>query len=151
MRRSVTAALALAAFATAPLAAQSADEKDALATLTKLFDGMRGRDTALMRSVFVPGAQLSSVGGPNGLNITPVDRFIEIIAKAPPGKLDERIQNAEVHVDGALAAIWTYYTFNLDGKMSHCGVDVAWLRKGADGWKIFQLADTRRKEPCTAI
>jgi hypothetical protein len=48
-----------------------------------------------------------------------------------------------------LAQAWCDYAFYVDKSYSHCGVDAFQLFKGKDGWKIFHLADTRRKTGCT--
>jgi hypothetical protein len=40
------------------------------------------------------------------------------------------------------------YAFFAGDTFSHCGVNAFQLFKGADGWKIFHIADTRRREGC---
>jgi hypothetical protein len=61
----------------------------------------------------------------------------------------EEIWNVKVQVDGEMAQAWCDYAFYIDKTFSHCGVDAFHLFKGKDGWKIFHLADTRRKTGCT--
>ena len=61
---------------------------------------------------------------------------------------DERIWDAEVRVDGNLATAWMKYAFYAGDEFSHCGVDAFQLFKGVDGWKVFHVADTRRREGC---
>ena len=39
-------------------------------------------------------------------------------------------------------------TFYLDGAVRHCGINSIELLKSAEGWKITQLSDTRRRENC---
>jgi hypothetical protein len=38
------------------------------------------------------------------------------------------------------------YTFYLEGKIRHCGVDAIELLLDASGWQITQLSDTQRRE-----
>jgi hypothetical protein len=131
--------------------ATTADEKDVLATVTRLFDGMRARDTVMIRSAFAPGAELVSVGvreGKPGVAPTSADEFIRIVGSATGPQWDERIYKTEIQIDGTLAAVWTGYDFFLGDKFSHCGVDAFHLAKFPDGWKIIALADTRRREGC---
>jgi len=64
---------------------------------------------------------------------------------------DERIYDVQVRVDGNLAQVWAPYTFYLDGKISHCGVDALQLLKDPSGWKVTQLADTRRRDNCRDV
>jgi hypothetical protein len=40
------------------------------------------------------------------------------------------------------------YAFYVGERLSHCGVDAFQLFKGPDGWRIFEIADTRRSEGC---
>jgi hypothetical protein len=53
-----------------------------------------------------------------------------------------------VHVDGGLASVWTEYAFYVGERLNHCGVDAFHLVRTAEGWRIIDLADTRRREGC---
>lgn len=136
-----------------PLRAQS-EERAVIAVVTHFFDGMRTRDTTLMRSTVVPGAVLVSATGPTGLTApTTVDQFIERIGKGTGPGSDEQIKDPKVLIDGPLASLWAYFTLTRAGetRINHCGVDSFLLRQGPDGWKIFHVADTHRTEGCTPI
>jgi hypothetical protein len=151
--RSFILMVAVAVFAASPAHAQN-DERAVIAAVTKFFDGMRTRDTTLMRSTVVAGATLVSVGGPTGLGApSTVDSFIERIGKGTGPGNDEQIENPRVQIDDQLASLWAYFTLTRAGetKINHCGVDLFLLRKGPDGWKAFQIADTHRTEGCKAI
>ena len=52
-----------------------------------------------------------------------------------------------------MASLWAYYTYTAGGKtaIDHCGIDTFLFRKGPDGWKIFTLAGTIRKDGCTPV
>ena len=165
MRLLPTIALAAALALAAPLAAQGtatsapssaspdAERAAVLQVVTGLFDAMRTRDTAAMRSAFDSGVVLLSVGRTReGLPVVRRDaigNFIASIPGAPAGKkLDERIYSPEVRIDGGLATVWTQYDFYLGDTFSHCGVDALMLGKTQGGWKIISLADTRQREGC---
>ena len=51
-------------------------------------------------------------------------------------------------MDGGIAHVWAPYTFYLDRQVRHCGVNTIALLKDAEGWKVTQIADTRRRENC---
>jgi hypothetical protein len=53
-----------------------------------------------------------------------------------------------IHVDDGLAMVWVKYSFYLNDKFSHCGVDAFLLARDTAGWKIVSLGDTRRREGC---
>ena len=152
MRAILLSAVVLLPFAAAPLDAQ-ADEHAVMGVVQQLFDGMRARDTAKMRAALHPEARLVSAGTRDGapaIQVEAAARWVAGVATARPGALlDERISNPVVHVDAGLASVWVKYQFYLDDKLSHCGVDTFHLVKTADGWRIIDLADTRRREGCT--
>lgn len=146
------AILVLAAFA-APLQAQSAasDEAEVLAVLEALFDGMRAADSAAVRSTLHPDARLARVvDGESGpaLQAETMDGFLSAIGTPHEETWDERTWDPEVRIDGRLATVWVPYAFYLGEALSHCGTDAFQLYKAAEGWKIFQIADTARREGC---
>ncbi|MGH7477016.1 MAG: nuclear transport factor 2 family protein [Longimicrobiales bacterium] len=125
-------------------------ERDALAVVERLFDGMRQRDTAAIRSTLHADARLLTAGtrdGAPGVQATPIDAFIRSIGGAT-AYLDERLHDTEVRVDGDLATVWTGYHFFVDGEFSHCGVDAFQLVRMPTGWQIVSIVDTRRREGC---
>jgi hypothetical protein len=131
--------------------AQTAAEAQVLAVVRRLFDGMRAGDSAMVRSVFDPNARLVSVGvrdGEPSARVTPASELVAAVGRPHEAVWDERIWDTEVRLDGGLASVWTKYAFYLGDRLSHCGVDAFHLVRGADGWKIVGLADTRRQESC---
>lgn len=138
---------------TIPLAAQppqdpAAAKAEVLSVVRRLFDGMRAKDTAAMRATLDTSAALQSVG-PRGLRKSAIADWLRSVASTPDSvRLDERIANELVHVDGGLATAWVDYWFFRNERFSHCGVDTFLLARSAAGWRIFALADTRRSEGC---
>jgi hypothetical protein len=128
--------------------AQSADQDAAYAVVTKLFDGMRTRDTTAMRASFIPTATLQSVSV-TGVRTDEINAWINSVASAPAGLvLDERLANPVVQVNGDLASVWVDYWFFAGERFSHCGVDAFVLARQSGTWKIISVADTRRREGC---
>jgi len=147
--RILTVALSLAlASGGLPLAAQQ--EKDAVLTVVKkVFDGMRTRDTTLMRSQFAPGAHLLGIDAKSGkpeLKTMDPSGWIGAVGKGTGPAWDERIFDPVVEQDDNIAHVWTYYEFWRGPTLSHCGYDSFFLVKLADGWKVTQVADTRRTD-----
>ena len=95
-----------------------------------------------------------SVGGPTGLGApSAIDGIIERTGKGTGPGNDERIETPRVQIDEQTASLWAYFTLTRPGetRIGVCGVNMFLLRKGSDGWKIFQIAATRRTEGCRAI
>jgi hypothetical protein len=142
--------LALAASAR-PAAAQATPEQEVRAAVDRLFAGMRSGDSTVVRAAFHPTARLQSTAVRNGvatLRVDSVDAFVRAVGTPHTAVWDERISNVEIRVDADLATAWMDYAFYAGDQFSHCGVNAFQFFRGADGWKIIQLADTRRKE-CT--
>lgn len=146
--------LLLAGLAVAPVHAQtpSSDaQKEVLAVVQQLFDGMRTGDSTVVRTVFDDGARMQSVGQEEGapvLRTGSVDRFVEAVGRPHDAVWDERIWDPVVHIDGSMAMAWTPYAFYRGDTFSHCGVNAFHLIRRTDGWKVFYLVDTRRQEGC---
>jgi hypothetical protein len=143
---------ALLGLAAAPLAAQQADaEREVLAAVRQLFDGMKVHDTVKMRAVLHPQARLVSSAlkdGTPSASIESTDGWLSAVSRGTE-PYDERISNPVVKVDGGLASVWMEYRFYVGQRFSHCGVDTFHLVRTAEGWRIVDLADTRRREGCT--
>jgi cyanophycinase len=124
-----------------------------IAAMDRLFDAMRARDTAAIRSmahpelrVFVPGQQ----AGEATLRVSTLAQFIGQVA-ASTVRLDERAFAPEVRIDGNLAAIWTSYDFHRGAEFSHCGHDAFhFARTHAGDWQIIGLAYTINPRNCPA-
>lgn len=168
-RKSVLFSVALL-FGAAPLVAQEAshshgdvpraeadlttEEAEVMAPVDMLFDGMRAKDTAMIRGAFVEGGVLKGPSrSPDGsweVSTTPVDDFVATIARLDRS-IDEPLFDVEVRIDGPLATVWAEYDVYVDGEFSHCGVDAFQLVNLGDGWKILNIADTRRRDGCERV
>jgi hypothetical protein len=149
--RTTSSASASAAGATAQTTALGAREREVIDVVQRLFDAMRARDSATARSLFEPGARLQSVATQQGVLRISEDSlamFLRAIGTAHPQIFDERIANERVLIDGPYAIAWVDYTFYLGDRKSHCGVDAFQMVRRPAGWRIFGLADTRRRENC---
>jgi len=146
------AVLVLAGLAGLPRAVQAQDaEREVVAVVERLFQGMLARDTAMIRSTVDPSARLFGLAMRDGqavVNASPIDNFIASIGRGQGEGANERIYAPEVRIDGNLATVWTFYTLHVGERFIHCGVDAFQLYRTPAGWKIVSIADTRRQENC---
>lgn len=152
-RAALLAALLLLPPAGAAAQARASAEDDVRATVRRLFDGMRNADSAQVRSVMAPGVRFASVDAratPPAIAYQPVDGWLAGVAGSAR-RWDERVFDVQVRVDGNMAQVWAPYTFYLDGKIRHCGVDAIELLLGPDGWRVTQLSDTQRRDGCREV
>jgi hypothetical protein len=132
--------------------AQVTAEDSVRAVVVTLFDAMRTRDSAAVRASFTPGARLqTAMVRPDGtpqLREDSVGTFVRAVGAPSDRVWDERLNAWHVRIDGPLAVVTTDYSFYLGDQFSHCGIDAFQLFRGTEGWKIFQLTDTRRRTGC---
>jgi len=64
-----------------------------------------------------------------------------------PGVITERGFRPEVRVAGPVAVVWYPYDLYIDGKWSHCGVDIFTLIKRANGWRITTMTWSAEQPP----
>jgi len=130
----------------------TAEGKAVLATVQRLFDAMRAKDTAAFRAIFEPNAKLVGVRtrqtGEQVVQVLPWDRFAAFMAADQRGPWIERAWSPEVRVRGTLATVWAEYDFHFGQTPSHCGVDAVQLLKTPSGWRIVSIADTYEPSGC---
>lgn len=124
-------------------------------TVNTVFEGMKKCDSAMVKSVFAPGAVLQTIrNAKDGLSGTVsgdrIEPWLKAIAQPKTAEQiwDEKINFDQILIDGNLAQVWGSYTFHIGAKFSHCGTDNITLVKYADGWKIVYLIDTSKKDNC---
>lgn len=135
-------------------AAAQPDPREAAVTATvqRFFDAMAKEDRATIAEVVLPGTQFTAVRVT--ADAPPVTRrlSVEDFAKTLRPGLNERMWTPTVSLRGdALATLSAPYEFQLDGKTTHCGIDVFTLVKDAGAWKIAGLAWTQEPSACAEL
>ncbi|HTQ57355.1 MAG TPA: nuclear transport factor 2 family protein [Bryobacteraceae bacterium] len=134
--------------AAVPLLCQASDEKDAAATVQKLFDGMAGHDAAMIRATVLADARLYSVRDQSAPASMPIEDFLTRIASIQGDLLEHFTSAPQVLIHGRTAQVWGEYEFRHSGQFSHCGVDSVSLLKTAEGWKIASIVYTAETTGC---
>ena len=122
------------------------------ATIEKMFQSMYKRDTAVLRSCFIPAAHLltfqyDAKGHPRAKAETLVD-FLNGVSILSEEVIEEKLVGWQCLIDEGIASVWAPYEFYFDGKFSHCGVNSFQLIQVQGDWKISQITDTRRTKKC---
>lgn len=130
-----------------------AGEADLVAsTVFVLFDAMRDGDAETLRRILSPDLVMTVVDSEGGVTVRPDARegFVRSVASSQE-RLDERMWNPEVRIDGGMATLWAPYSFRRDGELTHCGFDAFQLARRDDRWVIVAIAYTRRSRGCEAF
>lgn len=132
----------------------AAEKEEVMKPIRTLFEGMKKGDSLMVRQAFAKDITMATVfkdktGTPVINHESSLDGFLKAVGTPHAEVFHEMIWGEKILIDGNFAQAWTDYAFYLGKKFSHCGVDAFHLFKDKDGsWKIFHLADTRRKEGC---
>lgn len=130
------------------------DSAEIRKTIVSFFDAMQNADTLKLRFLFHPSARLQTVfhnkmSRQNELRNESTEEFLEQVAEIKKDTslhVEERLLDWKILSDGLLASVWTPYEFYINNTRSHTGVNVFQLFRAADGWKIIQISDTRKRE-----
>jgi len=107
-------------------------------TMQAFFDTMAAHDVEGARRILQPQGRFHAMtmkdGKPDVRAFANEEYFAQL--QASKQKMQERIWNPEVRINGLIANVSAPYDFWIDGKFSHCGVDAFDLIKTEEGWKI---------------
>lgn len=149
MKRFLTLSLTVILLNTA--VAQSTEDS-VKAVVNNMFAAMKNADSVGLKNSFSEWAVLQTITrnkeGETIVRTDAINDFASFVGKTNKGDADERISFSAIHIDGALASVWTPYQFYYKGNFSHCGVNSFQLIRVNGQWKIQYIIDTRRKEAC---
>jgi hypothetical protein len=126
----------------------SAQEADVKKSINTFFEGLHTGDTLKIQSVCHKSMVLQTIAElPVGskLSTDEISEFYKSIASIPPNmKIEERLLDYKIQIDGSMAHAWTPYEFYVNGKLSHSGTNSFQLFKDNGVWKIVYIIDTRK-------
>ncbi|HEY6183439.1 MAG TPA: hypothetical protein VIW67_14415 [Terriglobales bacterium] len=121
-----------------PLYSATPEEQAVLAPLQSLFDAMAKHDKTAARDQLLPGG-IVTLKRKDQIIQMHFDTFVEHLGGTD--KIEERIHDPQIRIDNDIAVIWVPYEFLEDGKVTHCGTDIAHLVLRKDRWLIAGIAD----------
>ena len=142
---------ALAVQTATPLPPPDAETAAVLAPITRLFAALTAKDGAqILAQTRAGGRATAIVAMPDGTHEVRTRNWSEFATsiRDAPSRLEERLINPAVEIDGDIAMVWSPYVFVIDGKVSHCGTDHFDMIRDAGGWKILSITWTQRSTDC---
>jgi hypothetical protein len=140
--------IALISLLALQLAAQTIDDKTAIAVVNQLFDGMKAKSVEQLKAVFSADGQLVAIDKPRdgkGISKTRIfsgEAFAKMISEAKGADFIEKMPTPEARIAGDLAIVTGRYTFHVGDKFSHCGTNTFNLVRTETGWNIANGAST---------
>ena len=127
------------------------EEAGVMVPIDALFAALAARDG---QAIF---AQVRSDGGATAVEEKPDDTrtvrrmtwpaFAAMI-KPGPERYAERLTDPAVDIDGDIAMVWSPFTFLVDGKVHHCGVNHFDLVRENGAWKVLNVTWSSRTTGC---
>ena len=132
--------------------AEDADKKAVLEKVNHFFVALEKQDPVLYKSIMFPKAQIWVVRKQDDSLTNTMRTFAEDIQRFNPQRIiQERPLTCEIKIHNDIAMAWVPYELSVNGKFSHCGVDVFTLLKTNTDWKIVNLSYSVEPDGCTAI
>lgn len=120
-------------------------------TVKQFFNFMKKGDIAQLDSLLLDEVILTTITSSSRKNeIQSKVQFlnsVKLVSEKIPDT-EERISNLNIRYDQDLAVVSAAYSFFIERKFSHCGLDVLVLAKKNGKWKITSIYDTRHKDIC---
>jgi hypothetical protein len=133
---------------------QSDEEAVVLATMDRYMHVISANDLAAMNAMQTPDgmtyrARLTPEGGPAIVG-QPNSYWVDP-ARDDGRVVRERYWSPTVLIRGPIALVWAPYEFWVDGKTSHCGVDVFDFLKIDGEWRVSNSMWTVEPDACDAL
>ncbi|MEJ0104884.1 MAG: nuclear transport factor 2 family protein [Bacteroidota bacterium] len=135
-----------------PLLVKSQDDNEKakiLEIVQYFFDALKTQDTTSLKKLFVKEAMNYYVQEREDSVITVSQSPLQINFRKDR-VIVERMRSTAVtvQVHQRIATAWVPYDLWVNGKFSHCGIDVFTMIKSKNGWKISSLSFTRQLNDC---
>jgi hypothetical protein len=137
--------------AASPRPDRTEDERAVLMAVQRFFDTMTSKDVAGARHVLDAEGDFVSVrwndDGERVVRRAPIAAYLQDL-ETETATYRERMWDSEVRVHGPIAIVWTHYDFHIDGKFSHCGLDLFQLLRTEAGWTVTGGTYTVERTGC---
>jgi len=115
--------------------------------LTQFFEVIESQDTALYKEIVLLDGQICAIDNTKKQqNISFRTFYDDIYLFNPDEILQETPLDINIEIFNQIASAIVPYNFSINGKFSHCGIDIFILTKTKNIWKITNLNYTREKD-----
>lgn len=137
-----------------PAGHQPPEEAAVLETVDRFMAAISRNDLAAMRAMHTPEGMTyqgrATAQGTMEISAKPISYFTDE-ARRDRRAHRERYWSPTVLVRGGIAVVWAPYEFWVDGKTSHCGIDVFDLVKLDGRWRLSNAMWTVEPNACAEL
>ena len=143
-------ALAGAAMWIAPAHAQDDSTVQVLGSVDAFLRGLNAKDATAIAAVSTGDGTVVSHRTRDGKDTVRTKTIAADFANIgnEKGQLREVYWDPNVLVHGNIAVVWAPYSFDYNGKRTHCGIDVFNLLKIDGAWKVTGIQYTAEPDNC---
>ena len=134
-----------------PLPLTDPDAAGVMAPVNRMLAAIGARNSAaILAEVRPDGGATAAVERADGSRSARRLTWAEFAGGIPPGpeRLEERLTDVAVEIDGDIAMVWAPYVFLADGKARHCGVNHFDLLREGDRWRVLNVTWSQRTTGC---
>lgn len=134
-----------------PIPFDQSDEAAVMVPVNAMFAGLAAHDgQAILAQVRAEGAATVAIEKPDGGRTIRRMSWTDFAGGVKPGaqKLEERMTNPAIDIDGDIAMVWGRYVFLVDGKAHHCGFNHFDLLREHGQWKVLNVTWSQRTTGC---
>lgn len=132
--------------------AAETDEKKIKETVNQFFESLNKQDTVLYKKTLFLEGQVWSIDNTKESRNYSMRFFRDDLTTFNPEQiLEETPLSYDIKIHSGLAMAWVPYEFRVNGKFTHCGIDIFTLTKTNDDWKIISASYTRNLEGCSEL
>lgn len=149
MKRLVLAAFIICCSVTAAQNRQELEEELIKEKVDQFFRALEKQDTVLLKKLWFQEGQVWTIDNTTQARTHSMRFFKEDLKRFDPKiVLQERALSYEIKVHNGMAMAWIPYEFHVNGKFSHCGVDIFSLLKKDQDWKFISASYTVEEKDC---
>ncbi|HKX92232.1 MAG TPA: hypothetical protein VJM15_07390 [Sphingomicrobium sp.] len=144
-------AIVLAAVAAQAASAPADDRREVMAVVDRVFEAINTNDAEALRRISIPeGMNISLRYQPDGsTKLRTVSNSQDAAnTAAEKRRFTEKYWNPTLLIHNGIAVFWAPYSFDIDGKRSHCGVDQFDFIKVDGEWKLASSMWTVEPDGC---
>lgn len=135
-----------------PQETEKPEEKAVREIVNQFFLSLGKQDSVLYKSIMFTNAQIWVVRRQDDSLKISMRTFGEDIRRFNPRRIiDERPLSWEIKIHKDIAMAWVPYELSINGKFSHCGVDVFTLLKTDTGWRIVNCSYSVEPDGCADL
>ena len=134
-----------------PALAQTDERAEVMVAVDRVFAAINSNDAEAFRQMMMPEGMIMSLRyQSDGSAKLRVKSNLQMIAEArtEKRKFTEKYWNPTLLVHNGIAMFWAPYSFDIDGKRAHCGVDQFDFIKLDGQWKLASSMWTVEPDGC---